>query len=151
MKRVASLLSIGFVVLGLELSARAVSLTFMRLSSGFQAILGGVELFVSPVRFLIGVGVLLVGLALALLLGWVRIAEGRVQAVGGVCPECREDTERLKRRAVQRLLTTFTRQQLTRRRWRGVWLVRALREVLREDPVAGISWRIATLEGRTHE
>ena len=125
MKRVASLLSIGFVVLGLELSARAVSLTFMRLSSGFQAILSGVELFVSPVRFLIGVGVLLGGLALALLLGWVGIAEGRVQAVGEVCPECREDTERLKRRAAQRLLSTFIGQQLTRRRcaacgWRGL-------------------------------
>ncbi len=97
----------------------------MRLSSGFQAILGGVELFVSPVRFLIGVGVLVVGLALALLVAWVGIAMGRVQAVGEVCPGCHEDTERLKRRAPQRLLSTFTGQQLTRRRcvacgWRGL-------------------------------
>jgi hypothetical protein len=97
----------------------------MRLSSGFQAILGGVELFVSPVRFLIGVGVLVVGLALALLVGWVGIAAGRVPAVGEVCPECHEDTERLKRRAAQRLLSTFTGQQLTRRYcaacgWRGL-------------------------------
>ncbi len=125
MRQVASLLSIGSVVLGLELSTRAVSLTVMRLSSGFQAILGGVELFVSPVRFLIGVGVLVVGLALALLVGWVGIVGGRVQAVGEACPECHEDTERLKRRATQRLLSTFIGQQLTRRRcaacgWRGL-------------------------------
>jgi hypothetical protein len=97
----------------------------MRLSSGFRAILGGVELFVSPVRFLIGVGVLVVGLALALLVAWVGIAMGRVQVVGEVCPGCHEDTERLKRRAPQRLLSTFTGQQLTRRRcaacgWHGL-------------------------------
>ena len=112
-------------MLGLELSTKAVSLTGVRLSSGFQAVVGGFESFVSPTRFVVGVSLLAIGGFVGVVHVVLEGAEGRVRAVGDTCPVCSGETERLKRRAVDRLLSKFMGRRLTRRRckvckWSGL-------------------------------
>ncbi len=119
------MLAAGLVVLGLELSTKVASLTALRLSSGFRAVVDGFESFVSPTRFVVGVSLLAVGLVVGLVHLILERAEGRVSAVGGTCPVCGEDTERLKRKSVHRMLSTFMGRRLTRRRctackWTGL-------------------------------
>jgi len=124
-RRTTPFLAVGLVVLGLELSTKAASLTAIRLSSGFQTLVEGLESFVSPTRFVAGVSLL----TMALLVGGVQMmfenAEARVSAVGDTCPVRGRDTERLKRKSVHRLLSKFMGRRLTRRRcmeckWTGL-------------------------------
>ena len=125
MRRTTPFLAAGLVVLGLELSTKAVSLTGGRLSSGFRAVVDGFEAFVSPTRFVVGVSLLAIGLFVGAVHMMLESAEGRVSAVGDTCPVCHGATERLKRRAVHRMLSTFMGRRLTRRRcsackWTGL-------------------------------
>lgn len=119
MRRTTPFLAAGLVVLGLELSTKAPSWTLVRLSSGFQAVMNGFESFVSPTRFVVGVSMLAIGVFVGVVHVILEGAEGRVSAVGDTCPVCRGDTERLKRRAAHRILSTFMGRRLTRRRCRA--------------------------------
>ena len=55
MRRTTPFLAAGLVVAGPELSTQVASLTLLRLSSGFQSMMGGFEYLVSPTRFVVGV------------------------------------------------------------------------------------------------
>ncbi len=125
MRRTTPFLAVGLAVLGLELSTKAASLTAVRLSSGFQALVDGLESFVSPTRFVAGVSLLTMGLIVGGVQMMLENAEGRVSAVGDTCPVCGRDTERLKRKSVHHLLSKFMGRRLTRRRcpeckWTGL-------------------------------
>ena len=125
MRRTTPFLAIGLVVLGLELSTEAASATAARLSSGFQDVVVGVESLVSPTRFVAGVSMLALGLVVGVVQMILEGAEGRVSAVGGTCPVCGRQTERMKRKTLHRMLSTFMGRKLTRRRcgechWTGL-------------------------------
>ena len=96
-RRTTPFLAVGLVVGGLELSTKAASVTVARLSSGYQDFVGGFESLVSPTRFVSGVSLLVLGLVVGVVLVTLENAEGRVSAVGGTCPVCGRETERMKR------------------------------------------------------
>ena len=125
MRRTTPFLAAGLVVVGLELSTQVASLTLVRLSSGFQSMRAGFGYLVSPTRFVVGVSLLAIGLFAFVAQMILESAEGRVSAVGDVCPVCRGDTERMKRLRMRRILSTFMGRRLTRRRcnackWTGL-------------------------------
>ena len=125
MRRTTPFLAIGLVVLGLELSTKAASVTAARLSSGFQDAVVGLESLVSPTRFVTGVLMLALGLVVGVVQMILESAEGRVSAVGDACPVCGRQTERMKRKTFHRMLSTFMGRKLTRRRcgechWTGL-------------------------------
>ena len=125
MRRTTPFLAIGLVVLGLELSTKAASVTAARLSSGFQDAVVGLESLVSPTRFVTGVLMLALGLVVGVVQMILESAEGRVSAVGDACPVCGRQTERRKRKTFHRMLSTFMGRKLTRRRcgechWTGL-------------------------------
>ena len=125
MRRTTPFLAAGLVVVGLELSTQVASLTLVRLSSGFHSMRAGFGYLVSPTRFVVGVSLLAIGLFAFVAQMILESAEGRVSAVGDVCPVCRGDTERMKRLRMHRILSTFMGRRLTRRRcnackWTGL-------------------------------
>jgi len=77
------MLAAGLVVLGLELSTKVASLTALRLSSGFRAVVYGFESLVSSIRFVVGVSLLAVGLVVGFVHMILERAEGRMSAMGG--------------------------------------------------------------------
>ena len=115
MRRTLSVLSLGLILLGLELSTKVILLGAGRLTSGFLAIANGFEFHVSAVRFMGGTGALVLGLACAGLVVWLAKAERRVSEVGASCPACGAETKRVKRRLTHRVLSTLMGQRLTRR------------------------------------
>ena len=86
MRRTTPLLAAGLVVVGLELSTQVASLTLVRLSSGFQSMLGGFGYLVSPTRFAVGVSLLAIGLFAFVAQMILESAEGRVSAVETYVP-----------------------------------------------------------------
>ena len=115
------------LVFGLELSTQGVSLVFARLRAGLSAVLAGVEFHVGAGRFVVGVIFLVLGLILAALGVWSAQAQAKVAVVGDVCPQCGNDTRRVKRKDWQRLLSFIWGERLTRRRcetchWTGLSL-----------------------------
>ena len=125
MRRILSVLSFGLILLGLELSTKAISLAVARLSAGFTAVASGLEFHVSTLRFAGGVAALAAGLIAAGLVVWLAGAESRVTTGGDSCPACRGDTRRVKRRLSDKVLAAFMGQRLTRRRcetctWSGL-------------------------------
>lgn len=114
-------------VAGLEMSTEAISLVLARLRAGVGALMAGAEFHVSPLRFVVGVLTLVVGLAIGILLLWSRSQRVEVASVGALCPQCGNRTRRVKRRDWQRLLGTLLGEPLTRRQcetcgWTGLSL-----------------------------
>jgi hypothetical protein len=97
-RRTTPFLAIGPVVVGLELSTKAASVTAARLSSGFQDAAVGLDSLVSPTRFVAGVSMLAIGLVVGVVQMILEGVEGRVSAVGDTCPVCDRQTERMKRK-----------------------------------------------------
>ena len=125
MRRGLATISLILVVLGLELSTEALTLTLSRFSSGFQAIAAGVEFHVSPLRFGGGILALGVGVACWLLLIWSGQMKDAVSSVGNACPDCGNKTRRVKRKEWHRLLSFVLGQRLTKRKceicgWNGL-------------------------------
>ncbi len=89
MRRSLAFISLALILVGLELSTEAVSLTFDRLRAGAGAVLAGVEFQISAFRFEAGVVALVVGAALGVVLVWSARASVDVRAVGHLCPELR--------------------------------------------------------------
>ena len=86
MRRTTPFLAAGLVVVGLELSTQVASLTLVRLSSGFQSMLGGFGDLASPTRFVVGVSLLAIGLFAFVAQMILERAEGRVSAVETYVP-----------------------------------------------------------------
>lgn len=86
MRRTTPFLAAGLVVVGLELSTQAASLTLVRLSSGLQSMRGGFGYLVSPTRFVVGVSLLAIGLFAFVAQMILESAEGRVSAVETYVP-----------------------------------------------------------------
>ena len=86
MRRTTPFLAAGLVVVGLELSTQAASLTLVRLSSGFESMLGGFGYLASPTRFVVGVSLLAIGLFAFVAQMILERAEGRVSAVETYVP-----------------------------------------------------------------
>ncbi len=127
MRRGLTALSLGLLISGLELSAQTFSVTVGRIQAGFAALAGGAEFHVGPARFVTGVVFLGVGLVLVGLIVWSARAQAQVGTVGTMCPQCGNETRRVKRKEWQRLLSALLGERLTRRRcdschWAGLSL-----------------------------
>ena len=127
MRRLASLISLGMVLLGIELSTKMVSLAFGRILSGFSAITSGSDFFVSTPRFFTGVALLTVGILSTALFSWVSRKERKMATAGDRCPRCHAETHRAKRRTIHRVVSTLMGQELSRRQckecdWTGLAL-----------------------------
>jgi len=116
MRRGLAFVSLLLVLLGLELSAEAITLVVDRVAGGLSALLGGTEAGPSAFRFVAGLVSLTVGLVLWMLLIWSG-RRGRTLAFeGDECPQCGGETRRVRRRGWQRLLETLVGEHMTRRK-----------------------------------
>lgn len=116
MRRGLAFVALVLVLLGLEMSTEALTLVVQRLSSGFASLAAGVEFQVGAFRFLAGVVALLLGLTVWVLMLWSARKRGAVASIGGTCPQCGEETRRVKRAGWQRLLSALLGERLTRRK-----------------------------------
>ncbi len=116
MRGVLAFISVGLLVLGLELSTEAVSLTLARLQAGFSAMGAGVEFHVSAGRFGLGLMAMGIGGVLLFLLWWSARQRVAVGSVGHGCPTCGGATRRIKRRGLHKLLSLLLGERLTRRK-----------------------------------
>ena len=125
MRRGLATVSLILVMLGVELSTQALSLMLDRFSSGFQAIVSGVDFHIAPVRFGSGILVLGLGVALWMIVIWSGQVKDAVSSMGTVCPDCGSPTRRVKRRWWHRLLSFVLGHGLTKRKceicgWNGL-------------------------------
>ena len=129
MRRTLGLLSVVALLLGLELSTEAVSLSYARFQAGFQALIAGVDFHVTPMRFGGGILAVAVGLSMGGLVIWSAGVRRKVDSVGSLCPDCGNETKRVKRTNRQSLLSYLVDKGLTRRKceicgWQGLSLRR---------------------------
>lgn len=127
MRRGFGFVTLVLVVLGLELSTQGVTLVLARIRAGLGAVFAGAEFHVGAGRFLIGLLLLLAGLVMLGLMAWSARAQAHVAVVGSTCPQCGNDTRRVKRKEWQKLLSYVWGERLTRRRcetchWTGLSL-----------------------------
>jgi len=115
MRRGIAFSSVFLLLVGLEMSTEGLSLILARLRSGVMAVVGGVPLHVSETRFVLGAAFVLVGLTLWLLLVWSARRRRHVATMGGTCPQCGNQTRRVKRSGGQRLLSVIMGEHFTRR------------------------------------
>lgn len=116
MRRGVTGIALLLIFLGLELSTEALTLVVERLGTGFRAVLEGAEFEVSAPRFLIGVAGLVLGAVLLALSAWAGRKRQEVESVGAACPQCGNETRRVKRREWQRLLSALLGERLTQRK-----------------------------------
>ena len=127
MRRSLAFISLALVLMGLELSTEAISLTLGRLKAGASAVLAGAEFHIPAIRYEVGVFSLVLGVVLAAVLFWSNRARGEIQAVGHLCPSCGSPTRRVKRRKRHKLLSAIMGESLSRRKcetcgWVGLTL-----------------------------
>jgi len=114
-RRIASVLSVAGVLLGLELATKALSLAMGRVGSGFSAIMSGLDSHVSTARFLSGVLLLVVGLMTVLVLTALAHAEQTMARNGDRCPSRKGDTQRVKRTKAQKVFERLLGRELSAR------------------------------------
>ena len=114
-RRSAFVLSVGSVVLGLELATDAVSTAFAGLAIGVAALAGIAEYPVPLPRFLVGVALVVGGAGLGATALWAQQQQRRVEAVGRTCPRCGEPTRRIRKTSGQKLLVLASGRSLTHR------------------------------------
>ncbi len=126
MKRVLEVLAAACLVAGIELATGAVSYGADSVVRVVQHLAAGTEPGVSVPRFLVGAGLLVVGVLLVGLDLWAR-AYWSFLGVGKDCPHCGVRAERVKRRTRHKLLGWILGERLTHRRcktcgWHGLML-----------------------------
>ena len=127
MRRGLAFVVLLLLLMGLELSTQAVTLVAQRMGAGFAALAAGTEFQVPAVRFVIGAVAVLLGLVIWALLLWSDRKRSAVASVGSTCPQCGNETRRVKRREWQRILSALLGERLTRRKcetcgWMGLSL-----------------------------
>lgn len=127
MRRFVSLLSLVVMLVGLELGVEMVSLTWARIGAGVSAITNGLEMHVSPARFVTGVLLFVGGFTVWFAVTWLGRMEQRISAVGDYCPRCRSETKRVKRSRFQRIVSSAMRDEVASREcdqcgWSGLAL-----------------------------
>ena len=125
MRRVMVFFAVVTLLAGLELSTELVTLFTARLGAGTRAIFSGVEFHVAPVRFVVGLISLVVGVVTWGALAWSGRMAAKVNSVGSICPDCGNKTRRVKRKEWHRFLAMLIGRELTRRRceicgWHGL-------------------------------
>lgn len=109
--RVAGLL----VLVGLEISAGLISTTWVRLREGVGALRGGPEASVPTEQFLIGLGLTLLAGAVLILTVWRSGVRSQLAIAAPGCPDCGQETKRIRRKASHRLLSSLLGDDITRR------------------------------------
>jgi hypothetical protein len=125
LRRPLRLLATGLILLGTEVATGAVSLAFVRLWLGFQAVVSGSEFVIATPRYLIGVAILLGAVGVIAGMVWVEGARRQIVPDGSACPNCGTLTKRVRRRRRHRLLSRVLETSVTRRRcgrcgWSGL-------------------------------
>ena len=90
-------MALGLVLFGLEVATGAVTLTAVRLWTGFSTLFTGDESLVSGPRYLIGIVLAFAGVTLYVVLLWADEAVRRITEGGVVCPNCGTQTKRVRR------------------------------------------------------
>ena len=109
--RVAGLL----VLVGLEISTRSISTTWVRVRDGLAALRGGVETGVPKEQFLIGMGLTVLAGGVLALAAWRTGVRSQLAIAAPGCPECGQETKRIRRKASQKLLSSLLGDDITRR------------------------------------
>lgn len=127
MRRGFGLATFVLIALGVELSTEGITLILARVQAGLGAVAAGAEFHVGTGRFLTGLLFLVVGLVMWGLIAWSYRAQAHVAVVGSTCPQCGNDTRRVKRKEWQKVLSYVWGERLTRRRcetchWTGLSL-----------------------------
>ena len=124
MRRTLELLSVSFVLAGLELATGTLSTTFDQFTQILSSTVAADVPSLPPIRFVGGVGMIVVGVVGLGIVLWVRYAGTRLSR-GPVCSSCGGQTQRMKRRIQHRVLGSMLGMDLVRRRciecgWRGL-------------------------------
>jgi hypothetical protein len=124
LKRVLEVVAITLLVAGIELATGAVSYGLDQVFRVFRHLVAGTEPEASPIRFVVGVVMVVLGSLLVALDLWARAYAGYVGR-GKVCPHCNLKTQRVKRRTQHKLLGWITGDKLTHRKckkcgWHGL-------------------------------
>lgn len=108
-------LSLVIAVIGLEISTRMVSTTWARTREGIEALAGTSEGLVSNSRFLLGLGLTALSVAVLIVASWRTSVRSRLAYASPGCPECGEATKRIRRKASHKLLSALLGDDITRR------------------------------------
>ena len=124
MTRVLEILAVVIFLAGLELAAGTLSHTFSRLEETIRLAFAGKSFVAPPGTFVLGGALVFVSASLGLTAYWARGQMKKVQP-GTNCTICGSKTERVKRQAKHKLLSTLAGQRLTLRRcghcnWTGL-------------------------------
>jgi hypothetical protein len=125
LRRPLSLFATALLLLGTEVATGTVSLAFVRLWLGFQAVTSGGEFVISTPRYLIGGAILLAGVGVLVAILWVEAASQQILSDGSACPNCGTHTKRVRRRRRHKILSRIIETSVTRRRcercgWNGL-------------------------------
>lgn len=115
MRRPLTLLSLGLLLLGIEVATGVVSLGAVRFGTGARAVVRGDEFFVSTPRYLVGVTLTLAGAALYCGLRWAQVVRRSAAEGAEHCPSCGAETRRVRRSAWHRLVARVFDVRLKRR------------------------------------
>ena len=118
-------MALGLVVFGLEVATSAVTLTAVRLWTGFSTLFAGDESLVSGSRYLIGIVLAFAGVTLYVVLLWADEAGRRITKDGVVYPNCGTQTKRVRRQRRHRMLARILETNVTSRHcercgWNGL-------------------------------
>lgn len=124
MKRVLEVLAVTLLVAGVELATGAISFGLNEVLKVFHHLMAGSEPDVSPTRFFVGLGMVVVGGGLVTLDLWARAYSG-VVGRGKYCPHCGVKAERVRRRRRHRVLSWVLGERVTYRKcktcgWHGL-------------------------------
>ena len=108
-------ISVGLILLGFELATRSITVGLVRLREGARDLLASEPvLHVPDVQFALGLALLAGGALFGVIGGWRLVA---FRSIAGIsCPECSQQTKRIRRKAHHRLAGLFLGSNISRRR-----------------------------------
>lgn len=126
MRRALEIISVLFLLAGLEFAAGTLSHTIGRIEETIRFVFAGESLVAPAPVFVVGCVLIVFGVTLGFLTFWAK-AQNKVIQGGHDCPRCGTSTIRLKRRARHKLLAVLLGHRITHRRcgrcsWAGLSL-----------------------------
>ena len=102
-------------VIGLEVATRMLSTTWTRLKEGVSAVRGGPDGLVANPDFLVGLGLTALATTMLVISVWRSWVRSGLAVASTECPECGEQTKRIRRKISHKLMSPFLGDDITRR------------------------------------